>query len=134
MMSDKNIPNLCQLCNRPLVFGSNPSFFKIIFPDKDDPLYVCKRCCTEYVQTDIHDEDPNLILIDSKQNTPKEEKPKKEVSQEEVPQEEPPKEEKPAVEKKPERYIPPVTKEVLIKQKEEQRKKNEETFWSNLPL
>ena len=133
MMSDKNIPNLCQLCNRPLVFGSNPSFFKIIFPDKDDPLYVCKRCCTEYVQTDIHDEDPNLILIDSKQSTPKEEEPKKEEPKE-VPQEEPPKEEKPTVEKKPERYIPPVTKEVLAKQKEEQRKKNEETFWSNLPL
>lgn len=132
-MSDKNIPNLCQLCNRPLVFGSNPSFFKIIFPDKDDPLYVCKRCCTEYVQTDIHDEDPNLILIDSKQSTPKEEEPKKEEPKE-LPQEEPPKEEKPTVEKKPERYIPPVTKEVLAKQKEEQRKKNEETFWSNLPL
>ena len=132
-MSDKNIPNLCQSCNRPLVFGNNPSFFKIIFPDKDDPLYVCKRCCTEYVQTDIHDEDPNLILIDSKQGVPKEEEPKKEVPQE-VPQEEPSKEEKPTVEKKPERYIPPVTKEVLAKQKEEQRKKNEETFWSNLPL
>lgn len=133
MMSDKNIPNLCQLCNRPLVFGSNPSFFKIIFPDKDDPLYACKRCCTEYVQTDIHDEDPNLILIDSKQEAPKKEEPE-EVPQKEVPQEKPPKEEKPAVEKKPERYIPPVTKEVLAKQKEEQRKKNEETFWSNLPL